>query len=92
MELSRVSTTALQAMTSETCWNGMVFVADSVKVETSNGTRERVAYDLMQRISISESTTQGSIHQPREYWLTLYAQCLRATNSWDIDRVLDLGK
>jgi hypothetical protein len=69
-------------------------MADNIKVETGNGTPERVTLDLMYRIGSSEgpsgSTTPKT--QDRKYWLELYVHCYRAAHGYSLERVLDLTK
>ena len=40
--------------------------------------KERVAYDLASQIALLESRNRKneSLKDPRDYWLTLYRQCL----------------
>jgi hypothetical protein len=55
------------------------------------GSRERVAYDLMLHIAKTEPPLNGAPPN-REYWLTLYCQCLAATSGermTDVLKVMD---
>lgn len=49
---------------------------------------EAVAFDLMKHIGSYEENKPIST---RDYWLTLYVQCLKATRGVDIQRVLQNG-
>jgi hypothetical protein len=53
------------------------------KVTVENDSAERVAYDLMERIASLESGEHN-----REYFLTLYCQCLKATSGYTLSNVL----
>ena len=56
----------------------MAFKAASAK---NVGSAEAVAFWLMDRIAESEKTTKaGEKKHDREYWLTLYAECLEVTS------------
>jgi len=50
-------------------------VAGSVAV--LDGSKHRVALELMQHIGVRE---QQDADAPRKYWLELYAQCLEVVN------------
>ncbi len=52
-------------------------MADNVKVETGNGTQERVAYDLT--VHIRNQVDQDSTFRTKDKFLDLYAECLIAT-------------
>ncbi len=53
-------------------------MADNVKVETGNGTQERVAYDLT--VYIRNQVDQDSTFRTKDQFLDLYAECLIATS------------
>ncbi len=52
-------------------------MADTVNVETGNGTRERVAFDLA--LYIRNHVDQDSSFRTKDIFLDLYAECLIAT-------------
>lgn len=47
---------------------------------------QRVAFDLMLQIAGDEK--RPAEERTREYWLTLYVQCHKATNGQILERVL----
>jgi hypothetical protein len=56
-------------------------MADAIRIEgpikiKSDGSPEKVAFDLMEKIS---NYDDGTKPKNEEYWLTLYRKCLRAT-------------
>ena len=65
---------------------------DSIKitspVEVQNDAKARVAYDLMDLISRREEISDAD-KKSRDYWLTLYVQCLRASNGDALKYVLE---
>lgn len=61
--------------------------AATTKISDS-GSPQRVAYDLMLHIAKTEPPVNGSSPN-REYWLTLYCQCLAATSG---ERMTDVLK
>ena len=48
-------------------------------IEIKDNSKERVAFDLMEKISFFEHDNKEADQSKREYWLTLYRQCLKAT-------------
>ena len=50
-----------------------------------DGSNEKVAFDLMQIIAGKEAKSSDK----REYYLELYAQCLRIVSGEDFDDVFD---
>ena len=57
-------------------------------VEIKEKSVERVAFDLMEKISMAEKTySQDSEKKtnPREYYLKLYNQCLKVTSGSRVD-------
>lgn len=50
----------------------------------------RVAYDLMIQISNWESADDGK-KKTREYWLTLFHQCILANRSNSLESILKRG-
>ena len=56
-------------------------------IEIKDNSKERVAYDLMVYISYDEKK-QGDKNKDRKYWLTLYAQCLKATSGYPLESIL----
>jgi hypothetical protein len=58
---------------------------------SDSGSPQRVAYDLMLHIAKIEPPV---VEAPpnREYWLTLYCQCLKATSGERIADVLKVGE
>jgi hypothetical protein len=55
---------------------------------SDSGSPQRVAYDLMLHIAKTEPPENGALPN-REYWLTLYCQCLAATSG---ERMTDVLK
>ncbi|MGA7953720.1 MAG: hypothetical protein WCA07_09400 [Gloeobacterales cyanobacterium] len=55
---------------------------------SDSGSPERVAYDLMLHITKTESPVDET-PPDREYWLTLYCQCLMAASG---ERITDILK
>jgi hypothetical protein len=58
-------------------------VAESVSVSNfpDSGSGQRVAFDLMQKISNAEFRARGDkpAENPREYYLELYVECRKLT-------------
>lgn len=59
-------------------------VSISGPVEIKSSSREQVSFDLMVRISQSEK----EVHRDRSYWLTLYHQCLKAVQGYEVNKIL----
>jgi hypothetical protein len=55
-------------------------------VEIESTSKEMVAFKLLERITHNENAQQHT--KDRKYWLTLYVQCLKATDGLSLDRVL----
>lgn len=59
-------------------------MADQVQVtgpvHLADNSKERVAYELMIRISNSDDTKP----KDEKYWLTLYRKCWKATQGWSL--------
>ena len=58
---------------------------------SDSGSPERVAYDLMLHIAKTEPAVDEAPPN-REYWLTLYCQCLKATSGERIADILKVGE
>lgn len=58
----------------------------SGSVEVVNDSKSRVAYDLMMRIASHEKVDGEKGN--RDYWLTLFVQCQKATSGLGIEYVL----
>lgn len=56
-------------------------------VEIQSDAKTRVAYDLLLLIARAENPTEAN-RQTRDYWLTLYSQCLKAASGDAIEYVL----
>lgn len=56
-------------------------------VDIKETTKERVALDLMNIIAGYEDN--DAIRVNRDYWLTLYRQCIKATAGKPLSRVLN---
>lgn len=74
-------------------------MADSMKiqgpVEVKDNSAERVAFDLMEKISNSEnySETHAEMKEnKRHYFLKLYSQCLDVVNDRGAPKLEDLSK
>lgn len=61
-----------------------VSVAGPVTVRSDSA--ERVAYELMMQIATNEGKYNES---NRDYWLTLYWQCRKATNYSKLESILE---
>jgi hypothetical protein len=48
-------------------------------IEIKDNSKERVAFDLLEKIASYDSREKAE-GMKREYWLTLYHQCLKATS------------
>ena len=57
-------------------------------VEIRSDCNSRVALDLMDMISRHESVSSAD-QEKREYWLTLYAQCLKAASGNSVRSILE---
>ncbi|WOE31966.1 MULTISPECIES: hypothetical protein [unclassified Acinetobacter] len=62
-------------------------------IEIKDNSAERVAFDLMEKISILENHTGENYLKPntREYFLKLYKQCYRTVSSTN-PNILDILK
>lgn len=60
-----------------------VSVSGPVKVVSDSP--QRVALELADKINkyVDVNTARST-----EYWLTLYSQCLKAANGWDVEQIL----
>ena len=54
-------------------------------VQVADSSKERVAYDLMEKIGALEGAEE---RKTREYWLKLYSQCLMAVGGYPLEEVL----
>jgi hypothetical protein len=64
-------------------------IATGNPFEIKDNSKERVAYDLLEKIA-SYDSREKSEGMKREYWLTLYHQCLKATSgTYSIDSILN---
>jgi hypothetical protein len=59
-------------------------VSISGPVETVQGSKEFVAWELTEKIAAYEDTKP----KDRTYWLTLYRQCWKATNGGPLKNIL----
>ncbi len=59
-------------------------VSGSLEVKPSS--REAVAFDLLLKITSHE--VQTGLTKDRDYWLTLYRQCYKATCGFDLAHIL----
>ena len=57
-------------------------------VTVQSNAKERVAFDLMTRITRTDSRVADEKND-RKYWLTLYSQCLKATSGYPLESVLE---
>lgn len=55
-------------------------------VSVLNTSKERVAFDLMDRIAAFEEVKS----KDRAYWIRLYCQCHMATNGYGADKILSV--
>ena len=53
-------------------------------IKTESDCRERVAFDLMTRISYVEESPKD---KGRDYYLNLYAECLHSVNGWSLKAI-----
>lgn len=67
-------------------------MADAIQVsgpvEIESSAKERVAYDLMQRIAMNapkEITNKGD----EKYWFTLYRKCYKAASGYPLAKILE---
>ena len=58
-------------------------------IEVKSDATARVAFDLMDHISRREKPDEAQ-SKSRDYWLTLYVQCLRASQGLALKHVLEL--
>jgi hypothetical protein len=56
----------------------------SANINETSGSKERVAYDLMEKIHAFEKT----VKKDRKYFIALYGECLRATSGQSIESTL----
>jgi hypothetical protein len=54
-------------------------------VQIQNASKQSVAFDLMKKIASEEKHVESG---NRKYWLTLYSQCLKATNGSKLEFIL----
>lgn len=64
--------------------NDNVSISGPVRIDSDS--KYRVAYDLMVRVTNTESSASGS-DSPRSRILTLYSQCLQVVEGTSIDSV-----
>ncbi len=62
-------------------------ISVSGPIEVKSNSPERVAYELMKLIAIEENAGDQD-KSKREYWLTLYRQCLKATSGYILENIL----
>lgn len=62
-----------------------VSVSGPVDIESTS--RQAVAFKLMQQIANWEEIPDDQ-KKKREYWLTLYRQCYKATNGGSLESIL----
>jgi hypothetical protein len=66
-------------------------MAEDVKIKTpieiKDTSKERVAFDLMEKIEYYDARSKGN-KEDRKYWLTLYFQCLKATSGNSLESIL----
>ena len=55
-------------------------------VKVVSDTKERVAYDLMNRIA--SETRDSSQMNDKKYWLSLYRQCYKAADGCALETIL----
>lgn len=64
-------------------------MADDVSIDgpvsIQSDSKERVAYDLTKTIARNESSSE---RKNRDYWLTLYNQCRKATEGYGLESIL----
>jgi hypothetical protein len=51
--------------------------------------KEIIAWELMLKIAEAESKNSEKKDMPREYYLTLYSQCLQTVSGDDVEDVLE---
>lgn len=51
-------------------------------VKIVDNSQHRVAYDLMQQISLKEFDSKKDAQRDREYWIELFVRCFQATNGY----------
>ena len=71
-------------------------MSDKLKVDgpitVQQTTPEAVAFMLMEKIAYYDKAADKEVLRgTRDYWLTLYSQCLRATKGYDLSLVLKAG-
>lgn len=59
-----------------------------MQMQQPNEHRERVAYDLMVKIAQEDVERAGLRGKPREYYLQLYIQCLKAVSGEDYEDIM----
>ena len=62
-----------------------VKISSPVKIEPSS--KERVAFDLLEKISTYDSRFETESND-RKYWLTFYWQCLKASSGYSLESTL----
>lgn len=61
-------------------------------VQVQSDSRQRVAFDLMQRIASQEAESMGAQRASRDYWLKLYAACDAAVQGNMIESILKMPR
>jgi hypothetical protein len=63
-------------------------MADDVRISgpvaVESGSKERVAFDLMNKIASHEGSDERS---KRDYWFKLFHQCMNATYGYDLKSI-----
>jgi len=80
----QIARPALPGITREWPMADQTSVSGTVKID--NDSADRVAFDLMKQIAMHEAKTTAK--DGRDYWLTLYWQCRKATYSTDLTKIL----
>jgi len=60
-------------------------IARPVQIESDS--KERVAFELMQHIAAWEDASEDR-KRDKKYWLSLYLQCIKATNDYPLESIL----
>jgi len=62
-------------------------VSVSGPIDIASDSKQAVAFELMKHIANWEEG-KGAQMKTRDYWLTLYRQCYKATNGSALERIL----
>jgi len=64
-------------------------------IQIEDNSKERVAFDLMEKIASREYGSSMSPNKPvadeqksRDYWFKLYSQCLKATQGYEYNSIV----